>query len=141
MFAEIMRISDRARRKRRLIVCGESWAAPLAGRRAPESGVRTCESRPRTEESRATRFPRTALRWSVSGAPSVVLVMEPTEDRSRSNVLGWNTPHGQQPSRADRWLHTKAAMGSTVIVTDIFLQHTIGVDVVDDNDVVEAIAA
>jgi hypothetical protein len=32
-------------------------------------------------------------------------------------------------------------MGSTMIVTNVFPQHAVGVDIVDDNDVVEAIAA
>ena len=66
--------------------------------------------------------------------------MEPTEDRSRNNVLGGDSSHGRQPTRADRWLHAKTAMGSAMIVTSISLQHTLGVDIVDDDDVVEAIA-
>jgi hypothetical protein len=39
-----------------------------------------------------------------------VLVVAPTEDESRNNVLGWDTSHGRQPTRADRWLHVKTAM-------------------------------
>ena len=91
-------------------------------------------------ESRDPRPPQDVLRMSVSGDPSVVLVMEPTEDRSR-NILGRDPSHGRQPTRADRWLHAKTAMGSAMIVATIFLQHVIGVDIVDDDDVVEAIAA
>jgi hypothetical protein len=67
--------------------------------------------------------------------------MEPTEDGSRNNVLGWNTSHGGQPTRADWWLHAKTAMGSAMIVTNVILENTLGVDIVDDDDVVEAIAA
>jgi hypothetical protein len=78
---------------------------------------------------------------SVSGDPSAILVMEPTEDRSRNDVLGRDPSHGRQPTRADRWLHAKTTMGSAMIVANIFLQHVIGVDIVDDDDVVEAIAA
>jgi hypothetical protein len=67
--------------------------------------------------------------------------MEPAEDRSRNNVLGWNAPHGRQPTRADRWLHVKTAMGSPMVVANVLFENTLGVDVVDDDDVVEAIAA
>jgi hypothetical protein len=78
---------------------------------------------------------------SISGEARAILVVEPTEDGSRNNVLGWDTSHGRQPTGADRWLHAKTAMGSAMIVTSIFLQHPLGVDIVNDDDVVEAIAA
>jgi hypothetical protein len=81
------------------------------------------------------------LRRSVSCDPSGVLAVEPTEDESRNNVLGWNTSHGRQPTGADRWLHAKTAMGSAMMVTNVVLENTLGVDIVDDDDVVEAIAA
>src|SRR5450631_2652222 len=48
--------------------------------------------------------------------------MEPTEDGSRNTVPGWNTSHGCQPTRADRWLHAKTAMGSAMIVTNVVLE-------------------
>jgi hypothetical protein len=67
--------------------------------------------------------------------------MEPSEDRVRNNVLGRAPSHGRQPTRADRRLHAKTAMGSAMIVAAIFLQHVIGVDIINDDDVVEAIAA
>ena len=81
------------------------------------------------------------VRPSISGEARAILVVEPTEDGSRNNVLGWKTSHGQQPTGVDRWLQAKTAMGSAMIVATIFLQHVIGVDIVDDDDVVEAIAA
>ena len=120
---------------------GGSWAAPLLGRSAPESGVRTRGSRQRTYESRVPRLPGTVLRRSVSGDPCVVLVMEPAEDRSRNNVLGRDSSHGRQLARAIRWLHAKTAMGSAMIVTSIFLQDARGVNLVEDNHMVEAIPA
>jgi hypothetical protein len=67
--------------------------------------------------------------------------MEPAEDRPGNNVLGRNTSHGRQPTCAERWLHAKTAVWSAMIVANVFLQHAVGVDFVDDNDVVEAIAA
>jgi len=80
-------------------------------------------------------------RRSGSGDPSVVLVMEPTEDRSRNNVLGRDPSRGRQPTCAERWLHAKTAVGSAMIVATIFLQHAVGVDIIAHNDVVETIAA
>jgi hypothetical protein len=67
--------------------------------------------------------------------------MEPAEDRPGNNILGRDTSHGRQPSCAERRLHVKTAVGSAMVVANAFLQHTIGMDIVDDNDVVEAIAA
>ena len=101
--------------------------------------ARDCKQQ--THELRDPCLPQDVLRMSVSGDPSAILVMEPTEDRSRNDVLGRDPSHGRQPTRADRWLHAKTTMGSAMIVANIFLQHVIGVDIVDDDDVVEAIAA
>ena len=78
---------------------------------------------------------------SASGDPSVILVMEPAEDRPGNNVLGRNSSHGRQPTCAERRLHVKTAMGTTMIVTDILFQKALGVNVVQDDHMVEAIAA
>ena len=67
--------------------------------------------------------------------------MEPADDRPGNNVLGRNPSHGRQPSRADRRLHAKTAMGSGMVVRSVLLENTLGADIVDDDDVVEAIAA
>jgi hypothetical protein len=52
--------------------------------------------------------------------------MEPTEDGSRNNVLGWNTSHGRQPTRADRWRHAKTSMGSAMVVANVLFENTLG---------------
>jgi len=67
--------------------------------------------------------------------------MEPTEDGARNKVLGWNTSHGRQPTCPDRRLNAKTAMGSAMIVTNVLLENARGVGVINDNDVVETIAA
>ena len=67
--------------------------------------------------------------------------MESAEDGSRNNVLGWNTSHGRQPTCPDRRLHAKTAMGAALIVTNVLLENALGVGVINDNDVVETIAA
>ena len=63
----------------------------------------------------------------------------PRTGRETTSLGGTGRTGGNQ--RADRWLHAKSAMGSAMIVTNVLLQHTVGVYIVDDNDVVEAIAA
>ena len=80
-------------------------------------------------------------RRSASCDPSVILVMESAEDRPGNNVLGRNMSHGRQQTCAERWLHAKAAMGSAMIVANVFLQHAVGVDIIAHDDVIEAIAA
>jgi hypothetical protein len=67
--------------------------------------------------------------------------MEPAEDRPRNNILGRDTSHGRKPTRAERRRHAKTAMGATMIVTDILFQNALGVNVVQDDHMVEAIAA
>jgi len=68
-------------------------------------------------------------------------MMESAEDRPGNNVLGRNTPHGRQPMCAERWLHAKTSVWSAMIVATVFLQNSLGVDIVGDDDVIEAIAA
>jgi hypothetical protein len=71
----------------------------------------------------ACHMPSSSRGWrSASGAPSVILVMEPAEDRPGNNVLGWNTSHGRQPTCAERWLHAKTAVWSAMIVANVVLQ-------------------
>ena len=87
--AEIMPIDDRMPSKAATrIGRGEGWAAPLFGQTAPRSGGRTRGSGSGTDEWRDLRFQEVCRRSSVSGNPSVVLVMEPAEDWPSNNVLG-----------------------------------------------------
>ena len=67
--------------------------------------------------------------------------MEPAEDRSRDDVLGRDTSDGREPTCPERRLHTQAAMGSAMVVRNVLLENTLGVGIIDDNDVVETIAA
>jgi low affinity Fe/Cu permease len=67
--------------------------------------------------------------------------MEPTQDRSRGNVLGRNMPRGRKPTRAEWRLHSKTAMGAAMIIANVFLQNTFAVDLVEDYHVIETIAA
>jgi hypothetical protein len=67
--------------------------------------------------------------------------MQPTEDRSRNNVLGRNTSHGRKPTCPERRLHVKTSVRPTVVVANILVQDSLAVGRVDDDDVVEAIAA
>jgi hypothetical protein len=67
--------------------------------------------------------------------------MKPAEDRSRDEVLGCNTSHGPKPTCPEWRLHAKTAMGSAMVITNVLLQDTLCVDLVEDDDVVEAIAA
>jgi len=73
--------------------------------------------------------------------------MEPAEDRSGNNVLGRNTSHGRQPTYAERWLHAKTAVCSAMIVANVasvanvLLQHSVGLDIIAHDNVIEAIAA
>ena len=87
-------------------------------------------------------MPSTSRGWrSASGDPSVILVMEPAEDRPGNNVLGRDTSRGRQPTCAERWLHAKTAVWSAMIVANVLLQHAVGVDIIAHDDVIAAIAA
>ena len=87
-------------------------------------------------------MPSTSCGWlSASGDPSVILVMEPAEDRPGNNVLERNTSRGRQPTRAERWLHAKTAVWSAMIVLNVVLQHAVNVDIIAHDDVIETIAA
>ena len=86
-------------------------------------------------------LPTDVVRQSISGEPRAILVMESAEDGSRDDVLGRDTSDGRQPTCSERRLHAKATMGAAMIVTNVVLENALGVDIVDDDDVVEAIAA
>jgi hypothetical protein len=71
----------------------------------------------------------------------VTLVMEATEDSSTNDVPWRSTAAGRKPTRAEWRLHAKTAMWSAVVVAKIRVQNVCGVNLVEDDQMVEAIAA
>jgi hypothetical protein len=59
----------------------------------------------------------------------LIVVMVATEDGSTNDVLGRDTSDGRQPTCPEWWLQTKAAMGAAMIVTNVVLENTLGVEV------------
>ena len=68
-------------------------------------------------------------------------MVEPTKDSSRGNLFGRDTSRRRKPTCATWRLHAKTAMGPAMVVANVFLQNTFAMDLVEDDHVVEAIAA
>ena len=69
-------------------------------------------------------FPNRHVQRPVSDHSRVVVVMEPTEDSSRDNVLGWDTAHGRESAGSERRLHSKTAMWSAMATANVLVQIT-----------------
>jgi hypothetical protein len=68
-------------------------------------------------------------------------MMETAEDRNTNDAGSLWRPRWRQVSGAVRRLHPKAPMGATVVVGHIVAENALGMLLVLDDDVVEAVSA
>jgi len=120
---------------------GKGRAGPLWGQAASRSGTWAHMRRARTQDGRARCLSPDVVQQIVSGGPSVILVMEATEDRSTNDVPWRNTADGRKPTRAEWGLHAKTTVRPAVVIANILVQDARGVNLVEDDHMVEAIAA
>ena len=101
------------------------WAMPV-GNSAPETDL--------TAIGDADKRP---LRCSGSDG---VVVMETAEHRPAAHRVRRHGPHRRQPAGASRRLHAKPTMRASVVVAKILTQNAFRLQVVEDDEVVEAVS-
>src|SRR5450631_2019265 len=95
----------------------------------------------RKNSVRGSRCPHFLRRWGSRRHREAVAMMQTTEDRGAHDSGSVWRPTWGQVSGAVRRLHPKTAVGPTVVVRNVVVEDALGVVLVPDDDVVEAVPA
>src|ERR1035438_2060392 len=80
-------------------------------------------------------------RWCAWSCRKAVAMMQTAEDRDANDWGSFWRPRRGQVSGAVGWLHPQAAMGPAMVVGPVVVENALGMLLVLDDDVVEAVPA